>query len=59
MEYCTDTQRTMIVEQVANAVITISLNMHGTRAVQKMIELLTLPEQVSFILYLHTLYLLP
>lgn len=50
MEYCTDTQRTMIVEQVANAVITISLNMHGTRAVQRMIEFLTLPEQVSLIL---------
>lgn len=46
MEYCTDTQRTLIVEQVANAVITISLNMHGTRAVQRMIEFLTLPEQV-------------
>jgi hypothetical protein len=51
MEYCTDTQRTMIVEQVAKAVITISLNMHGTRAVQRMIEFLTLPEQVNFIIY--------
>lgn len=55
MEYCTDAQRTMIVEQVANAVITISLNMHGTRAVQRMIEFLTLPEQVSLILDLHLL----
>jgi hypothetical protein len=52
MEYCTDSQRTMIVEQVANAVITISLNMHGTRAVQRMIEFLTLPEQVHT--YIHT-----
>lgn len=46
MEYCTDSQRTEIVEQVANAIMPISLNMHGTRAVQKMIEFLTLPEQV-------------
>lgn len=57
MEYCTDTQRTMIVEQVANAVITISLNMHGTRAVQRMIEFLTLPEQVSLILDILLFYL--
>lgn len=47
MEYCTDSQRTEIVEQVSNAIIPISLNMHGTRAVQKMIEFLTLPEQVK------------
>lgn len=47
MEYCTDAQRTMMVEQVANAVIPISLNMHGTRAIQKMIEFLTLPEQIE------------
>jgi hypothetical protein len=47
MEYCTDSQRTEIVEQVSNAIISISLNMHGTRAVQKMIEFLTLPEQVK------------
>jgi hypothetical protein len=46
MEYCTDAQRTMIVEQVASAIISISLNMHGTRAVQRMIEFLNLPEQV-------------
>lgn len=50
MEYCTDSQRTEIVHQVANAIIPISLNMHGTRAVQKMIEFLTLPEQVRHFL---------
>lgn len=53
MEYCTDSQRTQIVEQVANAIMPISLNMHGTRAVQKMIEFLTLPEQVREIVYIH------
>ncbi|KAI8984057.1 armadillo-type protein [Mycotypha africana] len=47
MEYCTDSQRTLIVEQVAKAIIPISLNMHGTRAVQRMIEFLTLPEQIN------------
>jgi hypothetical protein len=47
MEYCTDAQRTMIVEQVSTAIISISLNMHGTRAVQRMIEFLNLPEQVN------------
>lgn len=52
MEYCTDSQRTEIVEQVSNAIIPISLNMHGTRAVQKMIEFLTLPEQVK--IYINT-----
>lgn len=47
MEHCTDAQRTMIVEQVAEDVVNISLNMHGTRAVQKMIEFLSLPAQVN------------
>jgi hypothetical protein len=47
MEYCSDNQRTMIVEQVSNAIVNISLNMHGTRAVQRMIEFLTLPEQIE------------
>lgn len=46
MERCTDEQRTRIVEQVSQDLVDISLNMHGTRAVQKMIEYITLPEQV-------------
>jgi hypothetical protein len=47
MEYCTDSQRTQVVENVSQSMMFISLNMHGTRAVQKMIEFLTLPEQVK------------
>jgi hypothetical protein len=47
VEYCGDDQRMMIVEKVAPDIVTISLNMHGTRAIQKMIEFLNLPQQVS------------
>jgi hypothetical protein len=47
VEYCEDDQRMMIVEKVAPDIVTISLNMHGTRAIQKMIEFLNLPQQVS------------
>lgn len=46
LEHCTDTQRMMLVEQVSNSILEISLNMHGTRAVQRMIELISLDEQV-------------
>ena len=53
MERCTDEQRTRIVEQVSQDLVDISLNMHGTRAVQKMIDHVTLPEQVELT------YLLP
>lgn len=46
LEHCTDRQRILLVEQVSNSILEISLNMHGTRAVQRMIELITLDEQV-------------
>lgn len=46
LEHCTDIQRTMLVEQVSKSIQDISLNMHGTRAVQRMIELISLDEQV-------------
>lgn len=36
----------MMIDQVASSIMTISLNMHGTRAVQKMIEIYVVPEQV-------------
>lgn len=47
MEYCTDEQRTMIVDQVADQIVNIALNIHGTRAVQKMIEFVDIPPQVG------------
>jgi hypothetical protein len=46
LDYCNDEQRTIIVETVAKDLVGISLNMHGTRAVQKMIESLSTSRQV-------------
>ena len=46
LEYSTDDQRNLICESVASDLVTISLNMHGTRAVQKMIDFLSTQRQV-------------
>lgn len=40
MEHCNDTQRSRLVEIASTRLVQISLNMHGTRAVQKMLEFL-------------------
>jgi hypothetical protein len=45
LEYSTEEQRSAICESVANELVGISLNMHGTRAVQKMIDFLSTPRQ--------------
>lgn len=45
LEYSTDEQRTAIIESVASDLVSISLNMHGTRAVQKMVDFLANPRQ--------------
>ncbi|KTW28107.1 hypothetical protein T552_01968 [Pneumocystis carinii B80] len=50
LEHCNDEERTTIVRSVASDLIPISLNMHGTRAVQKMIEYLSTPEQIQIII---------
>jgi hypothetical protein len=47
LEHCNDDQRLDIIEKVAPDLVKISKNMHGTRAVQKMIEYLTTPEQIA------------
>lgn len=47
LEYSTDDQRNHICESVAQDLVAISLNMHGTRAVQKMIDFLSSQRQVS------------
>jgi hypothetical protein len=47
LEYSTDDQRNVICEAVAQDLVAISLNMHGTRAVQKMIDFLSTSRQVS------------
>lgn len=47
LEFSTDDQRNVICESVAQDLVTISLNMHGTRAVQKMIDFLSTRRQAS------------
>lgn len=51
LEFCTDEQRNHIVDSVRNDLVTISLNMHGTRAVQKTIDFLSTPHQIQSIIY--------
>ena len=48
LEYCSDEQRNLICESVAQDLVSISLNMHGTRAVQKMIDFLSTRRQVCY-----------
>jgi hypothetical protein len=48
LETCNDTQRTELVNIVAPTMVSICLNQHGTRAVQKLLDHLTLPEQVHW-----------
>jgi len=47
LETCNDSQRTELVKIIAPTIVSISLNQHGTRAVQKLLDHLTLPEQVD------------
>ncbi|KAG0179133.1 hypothetical protein DFQ28_011143 [Apophysomyces sp. BC1034] len=47
LERCDDSQRSAIVDIVSPELLMISLNMHGTRAVQKLIEFLSTTEQIQ------------
>ncbi|CAO3587364.1 unnamed protein product [Absidia cylindrospora] len=47
LERCDSQQRDKIVDIVAPDIVNISLNMHGTRAVQKLIEFLSTPDQIQ------------
>jgi hypothetical protein len=49
LEFSTDEQRNIICESVAQDLVNISLNMHGTRAVQKMIDFLSTRRQASLV----------
>ncbi|ORX43190.1 ARM repeat-containing protein [Hesseltinella vesiculosa] len=49
LERCNNDQRDTIVSIVAPDIVNISLNMHGTRAVQKLIEFLSTPEQIKMV----------
>lgn len=46
LEYADDHQRTVLVMNAAPELPTIALNQHGTRALQKMIDCISTPEQV-------------
>ncbi|XP_057861929.1 putative pumilio homolog 8, chloroplastic [Cryptomeria japonica] len=53
LEVCNDEQRMQILDAVtrkSGELVSISLNMHGTRAVQKLIEILKTPQQVSMVI---------
>lgn len=61
LERCDDAQRTSIVDVIAPEFLKICLSMHGTRAVQKLIEFLSTKKQVCnifFIRFLLTLVIL-
>ena len=46
LEYSNDDQRTILINNAAPKMVQIALNQHGTRALQKMIEFISTPEQV-------------
>ncbi|KAK5108886.1 hypothetical protein LTR62_007688 [Meristemomyces frigidus] len=50
LECTNDTQRTVLIRNAAPAMTSIALNQHGTRALQKMIEYITTPEQTEIII---------
>jgi hypothetical protein len=50
MEFCREDQREALVDAVAPHLVNISLNMHGTRAVQKMIDYLSAVQTSTHVL---------
>ena len=48
-EHCSNHQRTVLVESVAAEIPNVSTNMHGTRAVQKVVDQLKTPEHINII----------
>jgi hypothetical protein len=51
LEFTNDDQRTVLVKTAAPRLVEIALNQHGTRALQKMIEFVSTPEQVETIVH--------
>lgn len=47
LEHSTDEQRDLLIESISGELVSISLNMHGTRAAQKMIDFLSTQRQVQ------------
>ncbi|KAI9689516.1 MAG: hypothetical protein M1822_010167 [Bathelium mastoideum] len=50
LEYTTDDQRTVLIRNAAPRMHIIAINQHGTRALQKMIEFISSPEQINMIM---------
>jgi len=50
LEYCSDEERTVLIQNAASDMVRIALNQHGTRALQKMIEHVTTPVQIQIII---------
>ncbi|KAG6895519.1 hypothetical protein C0992_000863 [Termitomyces sp. T32_za158] len=53
LEYSTDEQRNLLCDSVAQDLVNISLNMHGTRAVQKMVDFLSTRRQAKVATHRH------
>jgi hypothetical protein len=49
LEFTNDEQRNTLVRNATPAMVSIALNQHGTRALQKMIEFISTEEQVSYL----------
>ena len=49
LEFANDDQRTVLIRAAAPSMVKIALNQHGTRALQKMIEFISTPEQIQVI----------
>ena len=50
LEYCNDDERTVLIQNASKDMVRIALNQHGTRALQKMIEYISTPQQVQLII---------
>lgn len=50
LEFSNDEQRTVLINNAASEMVKIALNSHGTRALQKMIEFVSTPEQIQTVI---------
>ena len=50
LEFSNDEQRTTLINNAAPQMVKIALNQHGTRALQKMIEFISTPEQTQTVI---------
>ena len=48
--YANEQQRTLIATTVAHGIVDVSMNMHGTRSVQKLIDCMVTPDQINIII---------